>query len=144
MTVRFYNGIGRDIIDVKYQVFVRYHNDKKGIDMAVINKKLDIIGEGLWAISGDCVPFTVFVKADSLDATAGSVSLISDGNKVPIDRIKELLVVVRGNLRDTSSEVYDSKTYSFPSDVEFKKYHGVEVVYGSKPRKWNGWQQFDA
>ncbi len=67
----------------------------------------------------------------------------SGTDKILIDDVAEILVLVNGVLRDTSSQVFDSQTYSFPEDQSDVMWKDVDVDINTDPAKWIGWNEFD-
>ncbi len=139
--IRFYNSTTRPIVNVKYDVYARVIKKKKNGNEVIRNQKLDIHGSGVWPIASDRVPFTAYVKA----YISGDKRLFcSCGEEILIDNVHEVLVLVSGTLRDTSSQVSDSKTYSFPVDISNKAFSDIDVDINTDPKKWEGWDGFDA
>ncbi len=62
--VRFYNSTTRPIVDVKYDIYARIKRKKDNEKEIIVNKKIEIIGKGVWALAGDRIPFTAYIKVE--------------------------------------------------------------------------------
>jgi hypothetical protein len=139
--IRFYNSTTRPIVNITYDVYARIKETKVNGKKTIKNKKLSIHGRGVWPIASDRVPFTAYIKVVDKD---GNKSFITNaGEKILFDNVEEILVLVNGTLRNTSSQVYDSQTYIFPNDKSDSIWVDIDVDIDTDPKKWEGWDSFD-